>query len=181
MGRRAYYDTDQERLPEGIRRVGYDADTQTYLYVDEQGRPWEGNSGAHYGRLHRANTEPRKAAPTPSNAITDKRIQRGKDDNDAKEEKDATDSGSDDEPKKGPFKRLRALSKAAISKLIPKRSESSSNDDSGEAASQKKANLEETVVPTVPRRRAKTMSNIVDVARGVKYLLFDGTDTKLGM
>ena len=45
MGRWAYLDTDEERLPEGMRRVGYDARTQTYTYRDTTttgGTAWEG-------------------------------------------------------------------------------------------------------------------------------------------
>lgn len=61
MGRWAYLDTDEERLPEGMRRVGYDARTQTYTYRDADGSAWEGVPGARYGRLQRANTEPRRA------------------------------------------------------------------------------------------------------------------------
>ena len=61
MGRWAYLDSDEERLPEGMRRIGYDADTQTYTYEDSRGVRWEGAPGARYGRLHRVNTEPRRA------------------------------------------------------------------------------------------------------------------------
>jgi hypothetical protein len=44
---------DDHRLPEGMRRVGYDADTQTYTYQDEDGTYWEGPEGARYGTLRR--------------------------------------------------------------------------------------------------------------------------------
>lgn len=36
-----------------MRRVGYDADTQTYTYQDENGTYWEGPEGARYGTLRR--------------------------------------------------------------------------------------------------------------------------------
>jgi len=53
MTRWSQYDEDEERLPEGMRRVGYDADTQTYTYQDTDGSYWEGPSGARYGQLRR--------------------------------------------------------------------------------------------------------------------------------
>jgi len=65
MGRWSYLDTDEERLPEGIRRTGYDADTQTYTYTDRQGRIYEGVPGARYGTLRLVNNQPRRAAPAP--------------------------------------------------------------------------------------------------------------------
>ena len=45
---------DEARLPEDIQRVGYDADTQTYSYRDQDGSYWEGAPGARYGVLHRS-------------------------------------------------------------------------------------------------------------------------------
>lgn len=51
---------DEHRLPHGMERVGYDADTQTYTYRDRaEGRYYEGESGARYGVLH-----PRSARPS---------------------------------------------------------------------------------------------------------------------
>ncbi|OCK75078.1 carbohydrate-binding module family 50 protein [Lepidopterella palustris CBS 459.81] len=55
MGRWSERESDEERLPEGIQRVGYDADTQRYIYQDEEGGQWEGAEGARYGRLERVN------------------------------------------------------------------------------------------------------------------------------
>ncbi len=46
-------DTDEERLPDGMLRIGYDADTQVYTYRDEDGSIWEGAPGARYGTLRR--------------------------------------------------------------------------------------------------------------------------------
>ncbi|RDW57446.1 hypothetical protein BP6252_13784 [Coleophoma cylindrospora] len=43
---------DEARLPEGMERMGYDADTQTYSYRDQDGSYWEGDPGARYGELH---------------------------------------------------------------------------------------------------------------------------------
>lgn len=50
MGRFAdpYGDT---RLPEGMVRIGYDADTAQYYYSDRDGRVYESAPGAEYGLL----------------------------------------------------------------------------------------------------------------------------------
>ncbi|KAJ9134631.1 hypothetical protein NKR23_g10067 [Pleurostoma richardsiae] len=53
MSRFSHHDTDDERLPEGLERVGYDADTQTYSYRDIDGSYWEGVPGSRYGQLTR--------------------------------------------------------------------------------------------------------------------------------
>lgn len=53
MSRFSHYDTDEERLPEGMTRVGYDADTQVYTFQDADGSYWEGAPGCEYGRLRR--------------------------------------------------------------------------------------------------------------------------------
>lgn len=44
---------DEYRLPEGLQRIGYDADTQIYTYQDTDGSYWEGEEGNRYGQLHR--------------------------------------------------------------------------------------------------------------------------------
>ena len=36
-------------MPEGMKRVGYDADTQKYYFRDENGDLWEGPEGQEYG------------------------------------------------------------------------------------------------------------------------------------
>ena len=56
MGRWSHYDTDSERLPAGMERVGYDADTQIYTYRDIDGATWEGASGARYGLLNKVSS-----------------------------------------------------------------------------------------------------------------------------
>ncbi|KAI2613265.1 carbohydrate-binding module family 50 protein [Hypoxylon sp. NC1633] len=56
MSRWSQYDTDEERLPEGMQRIGYDADTQTYTFRDADGSIWESAPGNQYGQLHRVNT-----------------------------------------------------------------------------------------------------------------------------
>ena len=40
-------------MPEGMKRVGYDADTQKYSFVDQSGNYWEGPEGQEYGELTR--------------------------------------------------------------------------------------------------------------------------------
>lgn len=44
---------DEYRLPDGMQRVGYDADEQRYTYRDTDGTLWEGEEGETYGTLHR--------------------------------------------------------------------------------------------------------------------------------
>jgi hypothetical protein len=53
MSRFSRYDTDDERLPEGMTRVGYDADTQVYTFQDSDGSLWESAPGNQYGQLTR--------------------------------------------------------------------------------------------------------------------------------
>lgn len=48
MNRWTQYDEDEYRLPEGMVRVGYDADTQRYTF--QRGNElWLGEPGVHYG------------------------------------------------------------------------------------------------------------------------------------
>lgn len=56
-------DTDEERLPQGMVRAGYDADTQIYTFRDLDGSLWEGPPGARYGHL----TKVANAPKPPSN------------------------------------------------------------------------------------------------------------------
>jgi len=54
MSRFSAYDTDAERLPANMSRIGYDADTQRYQYQDSSdGSYWEGPPGSRYGSLRR--------------------------------------------------------------------------------------------------------------------------------
>ncbi|KAG5984815.1 hypothetical protein E4U55_003033 [Claviceps digitariae] len=53
MSRPSACDSDQDRLPEGMRRVGYDADTQVYTFQDGDGSYWESVPGCQYGQLTR--------------------------------------------------------------------------------------------------------------------------------
>lgn len=66
MSRFSRYDTDDERLPEGMTRVGYDSDTQVYTYQDADGSLWEGAPGVEYGQLYRVGE-----APDPEDADTE--------------------------------------------------------------------------------------------------------------
>jgi len=66
MGKWSDYDSDRERLPSGMRRIGYDADTQVYTYRDRDGSLWEGAPGATYGTVWRVRNE---TAPLPSVTI----------------------------------------------------------------------------------------------------------------
>lgn len=45
------YDTDYERLPTGMTRIGYDADDQTYTFRATDGSVWESAPGNQYGPL----------------------------------------------------------------------------------------------------------------------------------
>ncbi|CZS91818.1 uncharacterized protein RAG0_02359 [Rhynchosporium agropyri] len=56
MPRYSSGDSDDENLPDGMKRVGYDADTQTYTYRDRDGSFWEGEPGARYGVLRESGT-----------------------------------------------------------------------------------------------------------------------------
>ncbi|KAJ6782064.1 hypothetical protein PWT90_03142 [Aphanocladium album] len=53
MGCRQHCDTDEERLPEGFTRIGYDADSGVYSYQDGDGSYWDGAAGRRYGPLKR--------------------------------------------------------------------------------------------------------------------------------
>src|SRR4051794_10644473 len=70
MGKWSQYDTDAERLPDGMSRVGYDADTQTYTYRDRTGRKYEGAPGVRYGTMWpvRSSTTYRPAANNKNQA-----------------------------------------------------------------------------------------------------------------
>ncbi|KAK7537430.1 uncharacterized protein J3D65DRAFT_380980 [Phyllosticta citribraziliensis] len=53
MNRYSRYDEDSYRLPEGMTRVGYDADEQKYIFRDRSGNEWASRSGEAYGKLER--------------------------------------------------------------------------------------------------------------------------------
>jgi len=56
MGRWTQYDEDEYRL--GMKRVGYDADTQRYYYRNDSGAIWAGAEGAEYGEMTRVSNIP---------------------------------------------------------------------------------------------------------------------------
>lgn len=69
MGRWSYLDSDEERLPEGMTRVGYDADEGVYLFRDADGSCWQGVPGRRYGPMYRVRgpfSEPQpSSSPSP--------------------------------------------------------------------------------------------------------------------
>ncbi|KAF9487491.1 hypothetical protein BDN71DRAFT_1404682 [Pleurotus eryngii] len=58
MGRWTQYDEDEYRLPAGMKRVGYDADTGRYQYRDAAGHLYEGPEGSQFGELTRVGSAP---------------------------------------------------------------------------------------------------------------------------
>ncbi|KIY51533.1 hypothetical protein FISHEDRAFT_37011 [Fistulina hepatica ATCC 64428] len=60
MGRWTQYDEDDYRLPEGMTRIGYDADSGRYSFRDRDGSVWEGPQGAEFGEMTRV------SGPEPS-------------------------------------------------------------------------------------------------------------------
>ena len=42
---------DDYRLPEGMKRVGYDSDSGKFYFRDRDGSLWEGAEGAQYGEM----------------------------------------------------------------------------------------------------------------------------------
>ncbi|KAI0393937.1 carbohydrate-binding module family 50 protein [Xylariaceae sp. FL0594] len=68
MSRWSEYDTDAERLPEGMQRIGYDADTQTYTFRDADGSTWESAPGNKYGQLRRVSDAPPSYSEEDENA-----------------------------------------------------------------------------------------------------------------
>lgn len=42
---------DEYRLPEGVKRVGYDSDSGCYYFRDQAGRLYKGSEGAEYGEM----------------------------------------------------------------------------------------------------------------------------------
>lgn len=42
---------DDYRLPEGIKRIGYDADTASYYFRDREGLVYKGPEGSEFGEM----------------------------------------------------------------------------------------------------------------------------------
>jgi len=72
MGRWTQYDEDDYRLPEGMERIGYDADTTRYYFRDRDGSVWQGLEGAEYGEMTRVDR-------LPSSVVLDDDENRGDD------------------------------------------------------------------------------------------------------
>ncbi|KAG6361958.1 hypothetical protein INS49_010187 [Diaporthe citri] len=64
----AEYDTDEDSLPQGMTRIGYDADTETYTYRSADGSIWEGSPGSRYGNLTRVGLPARQ--PSDAQRVT---------------------------------------------------------------------------------------------------------------
>lgn len=47
---------EEGRLPDGMERVGYDADTEVYTYQDSIGYYYQGEPGTRYGLLRPTGT-----------------------------------------------------------------------------------------------------------------------------
>jgi len=58
MGRWTQYDEDDYRLPEGMKRVGYDSDSRRYYFRDRSGVLYEGAQGAEFGDMTRVHSAP---------------------------------------------------------------------------------------------------------------------------
>lgn len=84
MPRRFSVDGDDSRLPDGMTRIGYDADTQTYTFRDNSdGSLWEGPPGCEYGRMTRvAAAAPKLPSVDIELGETGHHPRRGDDDND---------------------------------------------------------------------------------------------------
>jgi len=57
MGRWTQYDEDDYRLPEGMKRIGYDADTMQYSFRERDGNVWKGPEGAEFGEMTRVDCD----------------------------------------------------------------------------------------------------------------------------
>ncbi|KAF8971791.1 hypothetical protein BDZ97DRAFT_1785146 [Flammula alnicola] len=86
MGRWTQYDEDDYRLPEGMKRIGYDADSGRYYFRDSDGSLWVGPQGAQFGEMTRVNSLPSSiqdedaAAAAAGSSEVDRRRRRDDDD-----------------------------------------------------------------------------------------------------
>ncbi|KAJ3525756.1 hypothetical protein NMY22_g10441 [Coprinellus aureogranulatus] len=58
MGPWTQFDEDDYRLPEGMKRIGYDSDEGRYYFRDSDGSIWRGAEGAEYGELTKVSEAP---------------------------------------------------------------------------------------------------------------------------
>ncbi|KAF9463245.1 hypothetical protein BDZ94DRAFT_1321983 [Collybia nuda] len=63
MGRWTQFEEDTHRLPHGMKRIGYDADTMVYTFRDEKGKLYRGAPGADYGTLTPLSDNPGSSRP----------------------------------------------------------------------------------------------------------------------
>jgi len=56
-------DSDEHRLPEGFRRVGYDADERCHYFCDGDGQTWRSEPGNEFGVLAPVRPEPPVTIP----------------------------------------------------------------------------------------------------------------------
>ncbi|KAF8878105.1 hypothetical protein BD779DRAFT_1555567 [Infundibulicybe gibba] len=69
-GRWTQFTEDSYRLPEGVTRVGYDADTSQYTFRDRQGKFYVGEPGAEYGTLRPLSGAPRDPKNKENKALS---------------------------------------------------------------------------------------------------------------
>ncbi|KAI1786808.1 hypothetical protein LXA43DRAFT_1064806 [Ganoderma leucocontextum] len=77
MGRWTQYDEDSSRLPEGMKRVGYDSDTGKYYFRDRDGSLWEGPEGAEYGQMKRVSDAPISTGDRSADDVDDEEAEIG--------------------------------------------------------------------------------------------------------
>ncbi|TFK42134.1 hypothetical protein BDQ12DRAFT_353769 [Crucibulum laeve] len=58
MGRWTQYDEDDYRLPEGMKRIGYDSDSGRYYFRNSGGSVWQGPEGAEFGEMTKVSELP---------------------------------------------------------------------------------------------------------------------------
>jgi hypothetical protein len=73
MGRWTQYEEDEYRLPEGVTRIAYDADSCCYTFRDRRGMLYQGPPGEAYGTLR-----PLPSTPHDSRPVFDTDAQRPK-------------------------------------------------------------------------------------------------------
>jgi hypothetical protein len=73
MPRKWDIDGDKERLPEGVKRTGYDADTRKYTYETDDGSVYEGAPGQQYGALTKTAESVRSRSTTLSSSSPSQR------------------------------------------------------------------------------------------------------------
>ncbi|KAF5340183.1 hypothetical protein D9758_014981 [Tetrapyrgos nigripes] len=68
MGRWTQYDEDSYRLPEGMERIGYDADTGRYQFRDRASSVWQGQPGSQFGEMTRVSGPPHQGSSSAAGA-----------------------------------------------------------------------------------------------------------------